>query len=93
MCQKKQKNVIGPITCCVKSPVIRIPTPHQRHHRTYQEGLFHATEANDWPMSGQLPKGGLLLGVAADIAIRQRLLQFSNLRLGEVGVVAEMQPI
>ena len=27
--------------------------PHQRHHRTYQEELFHGSEANDWPMSGQ----------------------------------------
>ena len=30
-----------------------LPTPHQRHHRTYQEELFHAIEANDWPTSGQ----------------------------------------
>jgi len=33
-------------------------------------------------MSGQLPKGGLLRGVAAADALRQRLLQFSNLGSG-----------
>ena len=30
---------------------------------------------------------------AVDFAIRQRLLQFSNLGFGEVGVVSEHQPI
>ncbi len=61
-------------------------------------------EANDWAMSGQggihqLPsrtftgrnEGELLLGVAEDVALRQRLLQFINLSLGEVGVVFEIQ--
>ena len=34
---------------------------------------------------------GLLRGAAGDFAVRQRLLEFSNLRLGEVGVVLEIQ--
>ena len=34
---------------------------------------------------------GLLRGVANDFAIRQRLLQFGNLSLGEVGVFLEIQ--
>ena len=34
---------------------------------------------------------GLLRGIAGDIALRQRLLQFSNLSLGEVGVALEIQ--
>ena len=42
-------------------------------------------------MSGQLPKGGLLRGVAGDEALRQRLLQLVNLSFGEVGVVVEIQ--
>jgi hypothetical protein len=32
---------------------------------------------------------GLLLGVAVDFAIRQRLLQFGNLCLGEAGVAID----
>jgi hypothetical protein len=35
----------------------------------------------------------LLLGVAGDFALRQRLLKFSNLCLGEVGVQPEFQPL
>ena len=34
---------------------------------------------------------GLLLGVAMDFALGQRLLEFSNLSLGEVGVGLEIQ--
>ena len=34
---------------------------------------------------------GLLLGVAMDFTLRQRLFEFINLCLGEVGVVAEIQ--
>ena len=34
---------------------------------------------------------GLLRGVAEDSALRQSLLEFSNLSLGEVGVVNERQ--
>ena len=34
-------------------------------------------------------EGGLLRGVAVDFALGQRLLQFSNLRFGEVGVSVE----
>ena len=37
----------------------RLTTPHQCHHRTYQEELFHAIEANDWANSRQGVKGGL----------------------------------
>ena len=33
---------------------------------------------------------GLLRSVVDDFALRQRLLQFSNLCLGEVGVVSEI---
>jgi len=33
----------------------------------------------------------LLLGVVADFALRQSLLQLSNLSLGEVGVLSEIQ--
>ena len=33
----------------------------------------------------------LLLGVALDSALLQRLFQFGNLSLGEVGVVCEIQ--
>ena len=36
-------------------------------------------------------RSGLLRGVAADDALGQRLLQFSNLSLGEGGVVCEVQ--
>ncbi len=34
---------------------------------------------------------GLLLGVAVDFALRQRLFQLGNLGLGEVGVVSDIQ--
>ena len=33
----------------------------------------------------------LLLGVAVDFALRQRLFQLGNLGLGEVGVVGDIQ--
>ena len=46
-------------------------------------------EANGSLMSGQLPKGGLLRGEDADVALGQRLLQFTNLSFGEVGVILE----
>ena len=36
-------------------------------------------------------RGRLLRGVAMDFAIRQRLLQFINLRLGEVGIIFKIQ--
>ena len=36
---------------------------------------------------------GLLRGVAVDEALRQRLFEFINLSLGEVGVVSEIQPL
>jgi hypothetical protein len=36
-------------------------------------------------------KGELLLCVVEDFALRQRFLQFSNLCLGEVGVICESQ--
>ena len=40
---------------------------------------------------GEREEEGLLRGVAADFALRQYLLQFINLCLGEVGVVIEPQ--
>ena len=36
-------------------------------------------------------RGILLLGVVADVALGQRLLQLVNLSLGEGGVVVELQ--
>ena len=36
-------------------------------------------------------EGELLLGEAVDVALRQRLFQFGNLCLGEVGVVIEKE--
>ena len=35
----------------------------------------------------------LLRGVVEDLALRQNLLEFSNLTLGEVGVVVESKPL
>jgi hypothetical protein len=36
---------------------------------------------------------GFLFCVVFDFALRQSLLQFINLRLGEVGIVLEIQPL
>ena len=69
----------------------------------YQEELLHASEANDWPNSGQggihqLPSRtftgrseGRLIEVAFDGALRQRLLQLVNLSLGKGGIGREYQ--
>ena len=42
-------------------------------------------------MSEQLPKGGLLLGVVSDFALRQRPLQLVNLSFGEGEIEFEIQ--
>ena len=43
------------------------------------------------PAQGLMRGGMILLGVADDSALGQRLLKFSNLSLGEVGVVMKSQ--
>ena len=44
-------------------------------------------------VAGEKPEevSGLLRGVAADVALRQRLFEFKNLSLGEVGVGKKKQ--
>ena len=60
---------------------------------TWQCGYAQALGDIHWTLDKRRKEyeSGLLRRVATDSAIRQSLLQFNNLSLGEVGVVDEIQ--